>query len=40
MSSIALLLTWKACPDCLMRGESSVAELCRKEGIKQNLYYR
>jgi len=23
-----------------MRGESSVAELCRKEGINQNLYYR
>jgi transposase len=22
------------------RGESSIAELCRKEGINQNLYYR
>ena len=25
--------------ECL-RGESSIAELCRKEGINQNLYYR
>ena len=24
----------------LERGEDSVAELCRKEGINQNLYYR
>ncbi len=23
-----------------LRDESSIAELCRKEGIKQNLYYR
>ncbi len=23
-----------------LRGEDSVAELCRKEGINQNLYYR
>ena len=23
-----------------MRGETSIAELCRKEGISQNLYYR
>jgi len=23
-----------------MRGETSIAELCRKEGIAQNLYYR
>ena len=23
-----------------LRGETSVAELCRKEGIAQNLYYR
>jgi transposase-like protein len=23
-----------------MRGEDSIAELCRKEGINQNLYYR
>lgn len=23
-----------------LRGESSIAELCRKEGIYQNLYYR
>lgn len=23
-----------------MRGESSIAELCRREGIAQNLYYR
>lgn len=23
-----------------LRGESSVAELCRKQGINQNLYYR
>ena len=23
-----------------MRGEESIAELCRKEGIHQNLYYR
>ena len=23
-----------------MRGEVSIAELCRKEGIAQNLYYR
>jgi transposase len=23
-----------------LRGEESIAELCRKEGIKQNLYYR
>jgi transposase len=23
-----------------MRGEESVAELCRREGIHQNLYYR
>ena len=23
-----------------MRGETSIAELCRKEGINQNLYYR
>ena len=23
-----------------LRGEDSIAELCRKEGIKQNLYYR
>ena len=23
-----------------MRGEDSIAELCRKEGIAQNLYYR
>ncbi len=23
-----------------LRGESSIAELCRKEGIAQNLYYR
>jgi transposase len=23
-----------------MRGEMSIAELCRKEGIAQNLYYR
>ena len=23
-----------------LRGESSVAELCRKEGINQNLYYK
>ena len=23
-----------------LRGEDSVAELCRKEGIAQNLYYR
>jgi transposase len=23
-----------------LRGESSIAELCRKEGINQNLYYR
>ena len=25
---------------CGLRGEDSVAELCRKEGINQNLYYR
>jgi transposase len=24
----------------VLRGESSIAELCRKEGINQNLYYR
>jgi transposase len=23
-----------------LRGENSIAELCRKEGINQNLYYR
>ncbi len=23
-----------------LRGESSIAELCRKEGINQNTYYR
>jgi transposase-like protein len=23
-----------------LRGEDSIAELCRKEGIQQNLYYR
>ena len=23
-----------------LRGESSIAQLCRKEGINQNLYYR
>ncbi|NNE45256.1 MAG: hypothetical protein HKN37_01205 [Rhodothermales bacterium] len=23
-----------------LRGESSIAELCRQEGINQNLYYR
>ena len=23
-----------------LRGEASIAELCRKEGINQNLYYR
>ena len=23
-----------------LRGEDSIAELCRKEGIHQNLYYR
>lgn len=23
-----------------LRGEDSIAELCRKEGISQNLYYR
>lgn len=23
-----------------LRGECSIAELCRKEGINQNLYYR
>ena len=23
-----------------LRGEDSIAELCRKEGIAQNLYYR
>ncbi len=23
-----------------LRGESCIAELCRKEGINQNLYYR
>ncbi len=23
-----------------VRGESSIAELCRREGINQNLYYR
>jgi transposase-like protein len=23
-----------------LRGEDSIAELCRKEGINQNLYYR
>ena len=23
-----------------LRGESGIAELCRKEGINQNLYYR
>jgi transposase len=23
-----------------LRGESSIADLCRKEGINQNLYYR
>jgi transposase len=23
-----------------LRGEDSVAEICRKEGINQNLYYR
>ena len=23
-----------------LRGETSIAELCRKEGIAQNLYYR
>ena len=23
-----------------MRGETSIADLCRKEGINQNLYYR
>jgi len=23
-----------------LRGEDSIAELCRREGIKQNLYYR
>ena len=23
-----------------LRGEHSIAELCRKEGINQNLYYR
>ena len=23
-----------------LRGESSIAEFCRKEGINQNLYYR
>jgi transposase len=23
-----------------LRGEASIAELCRKEGIAQNLYYR
>ena len=23
-----------------LRGESSIAELCRREGINQNLYYR
>lgn len=23
-----------------LRGEESIAELCRKEGINQNLYYR
>jgi transposase len=23
-----------------MRGETSIAELCRREGIAQNLYYR
>ena len=23
-----------------MRGEDSIAELCRREGINQNLYYR
>ncbi len=23
-----------------LHGESSIAELCRKEGINQNLYYR
>ena len=23
-----------------LRGEGSIAELCRKEGINQNLYYR
>jgi len=25
--------------ECL-RGESNITELCRKEGINQNLYYR
>jgi transposase len=24
----------------VLRGEDSIAELCRKEGINQNLYYR
>jgi transposase len=23
-----------------LQGESTIAELCRKEGINQNLYYR
>ncbi len=23
-----------------MRGETSIADLCRREGINQNLYYR
>jgi transposase len=26
--------------DSGLRGEDSIAELCRKEGINQNLYYR
>jgi transposase-like protein len=34
----------RACADRIvlesLRGESSIAELCRKEGINQNLYYR
>src|ERR1700726_3100579 len=26
--------------NAVLRGEDSIAELCRKEGINQNLYYR
>src|SRR5205809_451177 len=33
-------IQFPACPARGLRGEDSIAELCRREGIVQNLYYR
>ena len=40
LHACGFLLSTASCSQHVLRGEESIAELCRREGIVQNLYYR